>query len=175
MVSPVESSSPLGGQSTLNALDWATVLPGLLRDPLECIEQEIEKRTMMKTPRHALLKALALTAVTALAGLASAKPITAQDLDIEIDRERMVEFVRVHIAVNDARDEFHGAVARVHDPEGRIRAREEVEAALEAILEEAEMTREDYDQVTLMISLDGDLRTMFEEVTVELEEGGTGD
>ena len=83
----------------------------------------------MKMPRRAFLKALVLTAVTALAGLASAKPIAAQDLDIAIDRERMVEFVRVHIAVNDVRDEFHGAVARVHDPEGRIRAREEVETA----------------------------------------------
>ena len=35
-------------------------------------------------------------------------------------------------------------MARVHDPEGRIRAREEVEAAIEAILEEAELTREEY-------------------------------
>ncbi|MGB0543948.1 MAG: hypothetical protein ACPGPI_09530 [Longimicrobiales bacterium] len=129
---------------------------------------------MMKMPRRAFLKALVLTAVTALAGLASAKPIAAQDLDIAIDRERMVEFVRVHIAVNDVRDEFHGAVARVHDPEGRIRAREEVETALDAILEEAEMTREEYDQMTLLISLDGDLRTMFEEVMAELEEGGAG-
>ncbi len=128
----------------------------------------------MKMPRRAFLKALVLTAVTALAGLASAKPIAAQDLDIAIDRERMVEFVRVHIAVNDVRDEFHGAVARVHDPEGRIRAREEVETALDAILEEAEMTREEYDQMTLLISLDGDLRTMFEEVMAELEEGGAG-
>ncbi|MDE3003691.1 MAG: hypothetical protein OXU39_12935 [Gemmatimonadota bacterium] len=128
----------------------------------------------MKMPRRAFLKALVLTAVTALAGLASAKPIAAQDLDIAIDRERMVEFVRVHIAVNDVRDEFHGAVARVHDPEGRIRAREEVETALDAILEEAEMTREEYDQMTLLISLDSDLRTMFEEVMAELEEGGAG-
>ena len=128
----------------------------------------------MKMPRRAFLKALVLTAVTALAGLASAKPIAAQDLDIAIDRERMVEFVRVHIAVNEVRDEFHGAVARVHDPEGRIRAREEVETALDAILEEAEMTREEYDQMTLLISLDGDLRTMFEEVMAELEEGGAG-
>lgn len=128
----------------------------------------------MKMPRRAFFKALVLTAVTALAGLASAKPIAAQDLDIAIDRERMVEFVRVHIAVNDVRDEFHGAVARVHDPEGRIRAREEVETALDAILEEAEMTREEYDQMTLLISLDGDLRTMFEEVMAELEEGGAG-
>ena len=105
----------------------------------------------MKMPRRAVLRALILTAVAAFAGLATANPIVGQEVDIEMDRERMVEFVRAHIAINDARDEFHGAVARVHDPEGRIRAREEVEAAIEAILEEAEMTREVYDQITLLI------------------------
>ena len=36
----------------------------------------------------------------------------------------------------DSVDEFHGKVARVHDEEGRLRAREEVEQAIEAILEE---------------------------------------
>ena len=121
-----------------------------------------------------MLKALILTAVAAFAGLGSATSVAAQDVEIEMDRERMMEFARAHIAINDARDEFHGAVARVHDPEGRIRAREEVEATIESILEEAEMTREEYDQITLLISLDGELRTMFEEVMVELEEEGTG-
>ena len=128
----------------------------------------------MKMPRRAAQQALILTAMALFAGLASANPLAAQDLDIEVDRERMVQFTRAHIAINDARDEFHGAVARVHDPEGRIRAREEVEATIETILEEAEMTREEYDQITLLISLDGELRTMFEEVMVELEEEGTG-
>lgn len=128
----------------------------------------------MKMPRPAILRILTLTAVAACAGLVSAQPGAAQDLQLEMDREQMVEFARTHIAINDARDEFHGAVARVHDPEGRIRAREEVEAAIEAILEEAEMTREEYDQITLLISLDGELRTMFEEVMAELEEEGAG-
>ena len=78
----------------------------------------------MKMPPRAMLRALVLTALTAVAGLAHANPIAAQDLEIEMDRERMVEFARAHIAINDARDEFHGAVARVHDPEGRILPRE---------------------------------------------------
>jgi hypothetical protein len=128
----------------------------------------------MKMPRRSVLQALILTAMAAFAGLGSAAPLAAQDLEIEMDREQMIEYARAHIAINDARDEFHGAVARVHDPEGRIRAREEVEATIETILEEADMTREEYDQITLLISLDGELRTMFEEVVVELEEEGTG-
>lgn len=128
----------------------------------------------MKMPRHAALRALVLAAVAVVAGLATTSPIAAQDTEIEMDREQMKAYARVHIAINEARDEFHGAVARVHDAEGRIRAREEVEAKIESILEEAEMTRERYDQVTLLISLDGDLRTMFDEVMAELEEEGAG-
>ena len=125
-------------------------------------------------PRSALLNGLILTAVAIFTGIATPASISAQDREIAMDRDRMTEFALAHIAVNDARDEFHGAVARVHDPEGRLRAREEVEEAIETILEEAGMTREEYDQITLLISLDGELRTMFEEVMAELEEG-TGD
>ena len=127
----------------------------------------------MKMPQNALLKALILTAMATSAVVATPVSISAQDLEIAMDRDRMTEFALAHVAVNDARDEFHGAVARVHDPEGRLRAREEVEEAITTILEEVGMTREDYDQITLLISLDGELRTMFEEVMAELE-GGTG-
>ena len=128
----------------------------------------------MKMPRRALLQALTITVVATLAGVATPAPFSAQDLEIAMDRDRMTEFAWAHVAVNDARDEFHGAVARVHDPEGRLRAREEVEEAITTILEEAGMTREEYDQITLLISLDGELRTMFEEVMAELEEGTGG-
>ena len=107
-----------------------------------------------------------------LAGLvAGATPAFAQAQEQDLDRERMTHFVCAHVAINEARDEFHGKVARVHDAEGRARAREEVEEAIEAILEEHEMTRERYDEVTLLISLDGDLRTMFDEIVAEVEEG----
>ena len=90
------------------------------------------------------------------------------------DRDRMVEYTRAHRAINDARDEFHGQVARVHDAEGRARAREEVESAIDSILESHEMSREEYDHITLLISIDGDLRTTFDEIMTELDEEGDG-
>lgn len=127
----------------------------------------------MKMHRNGVLRSLLTVTLALIGGMVTSAPVDAQSLAQELDRERMVQFTRAHLAVNDARDEFHGAVARVHDEEGRIRAREEVEAAIAAILEEAEMTREEFDEITLMISLDGDLRTMFEEIMVELEEEGT--
>ena len=86
----------------------------------------------------------------------------------ELDRARMTQFARAHVAINDARDEFHGKVARVHDEEGRRRAREEVEAQIDEVLEAQELTHEQYDDITLRISLDGELRTMFDEILAEL-------
>lgn len=92
----------------------------------------------------------------------------------EVTREQMRHFAEAHVAINEIRDEFHGEVARVHDAEGRQRAREQVEERIAAVLEEHEMTRERFDELTLMISLDGDLRMMFDEILAELAEERTG-
>ena len=92
---------------------------------------------------------------------------------LDLDRESITQYAIAHGEINDARDEFHGKVARVHDAEGRLRAREEVEAAIGTILEGHKMTREEYDEITLLISLDGEFRLIFEEIMLELEELGT--
>jgi hypothetical protein len=112
---------------------------------------------------------LLLLALTLAAG---ANPAAAQS-DEPITRERLTEFARAHLAINEIRDEFHGEVARVHDAEGRARAREQVEAKISAVLEEYVMTREEFDEITLRISLDGELRVMFDEILVEIAEEGT--
>jgi hypothetical protein len=106
---------------------------------------------------------------------AAATPAAAQDAappETEVTPEHLEQFARAHIAVSAARDDFHGQVARVHDPEGRARAREEVEAKIRAILEEHEITREDFDALTLRISLDGELRARFEELLATLSGPG---
>lgn len=98
----------------------------------------------------------------------------AQDEPESVDEVRLVQFARAHLAIAEARDEFHGEVARVHDEEGRIRAREEVDVRIAEILEENEMTREEYDGFILSISLDGELRAAFEEALVQLQEDPSG-
>jgi len=124
----------------------------------------------MKMLTHILSRIglLALLAVVMVPAPASAQATE------ELDRERMTQFARAHVAINAARDEFHGKVARVHDEEGRRRAREEVEAQIAEVLEAQEMTKEQYDDITLRISLDGELRTMFDEILAELA-AETGD
>jgi hypothetical protein len=120
--------------------------------------------TIRRIARALPLVALALAAVAA--------PSLAQDAE-PISREELTEFARAHLAIAEARDEFHGEVARVHDEEGRLRAREQVEEKIAAILEEHGLTREEFDDFTLRISLDGELRALFEEILAELEGGGT--
>lgn len=104
--------------------------------------------------------------------LATAAPLAAQSEPVPLDRETLTHFARVHVAINDARDEFHGKVGRLHDEEGRRRAREELEARLDQILVEHEITQERYDQLLLAISLDGEARALFDEILQELEEEG---
>ena len=104
--------------------------------------------------------------------VAAASPMHAQAQEpaAPMDEARLAQFARAHIAVNEARDEFHGQVARVHDEEGRRRAREEVDARIAEILEEHEMTQGEYDEFILLISLDGELRTAFDALVVQLQE-----
>jgi hypothetical protein len=136
----------------------------------------------MSKPRRtsgagAFLLALALAGGSASAALAQEEPPeadTALARDAAPDRERLTQFAQVHVLINEARDEFHGQVARVHDEEGRRRAREEVDARIVSILEEHQITAEEYDAFTLQISLDGELRATFEEVLAALAEQTTG-
>lgn len=122
----------------------------------------------MKLPMHTGPR-LVLFALLAFAALAPGA-VEAQDAPPPMDEARLTQFAQAHIAINEARDEFHGQVARVHDEEGRRRAREEVDARIEEILEEHEMTQEEYDEFILLISLDGELRTAFDALVVQLQE-----
>jgi hypothetical protein len=105
-------------------------------------------------------------------------PAQARAQDGDLDRELLTRYAQAHLQahldLNDARDEFHGKVGRVHDEEGRRRAREELEARVEEIFEQHEMTPAEYDDITLTISLDGAVRSVFEEILLALEEGEPG-
>jgi uncharacterized protein DUF4168 len=117
-----------------------------------------------------------ILAIVLLAAGSVARPagLNAQEAGREADREHLTEYARAHMAMSRVRDEFQGKLARVHDEEGRLRAREEMEAGIVAILDARDMTRERYDEITLLISLDGELRALFDEIVKELEDEGAG-
>ncbi len=123
----------------------------------------------MRYPRHPGAATSLFLALVVAAGTAPGAA-TAQDAEQAIGQERLAQFAAAHVAINEARDEFHGQVARVHDEEGRTRAREEVDARIQEILEANEMTQEEYDQFILRISLDGELRAAFDELVAQLQE-----
>ena len=51
-------------------------------------------------------------ALVTLVVAAAVVPVAAQTQEAPPDRERLTQFARAHIAINNARDEFHGKVAR---------------------------------------------------------------
>lgn len=126
----------------------------------------------MRFHRHS--GAVAVLFAFLAAGAATPRTVSAQDAGSSISQERLTRFATAHIAIAAARDEFHGQVARVHDEEGRLRAREEIDAKIAEILEANDMTQDEYDQLILRISLDGELRARFEEVVAQLQQDPGG-
>lgn len=122
----------------------------------------------MSMPRRTMGGGAIILATLLAVGAGS--PAHAQEQDLAPDREVLAQFARTHLLINDARDAFHGEIARLHDEEGRRRAREEVDARISGILEEHAITREQYDALILRISMDGELRATFEEILAEVAE-----
>ena len=85
-----------------------------------------------------------------------------------VDDERLTQYARLHVAINVARDAFQAAKARVHDFEARERIREEMDARLNGLYTEHGMSKEDYDGLTFMVSIDADMRTRLEAILAEL-------
>lgn len=127
------------------------------------------KLTKHPGPSVALVALLAVVAAPSTPVYAQEAPADAA-VTAEVDRERLMRFARAHIAIREARDEFHGEVARVHDEAGRRQAREAVDERIAEILADNETTREEYDQLILLISLDGDVRATFDEIVAQLQE-----
>lgn len=165
----LESSYLFNLNGTSDPPYLATVREALFRGGWASLESICEEKTM-NMRRRALDTGAAVVLLLAVGTLL---PTPTQAQQVDWARESLTQFVRVHMALNEARDEFHGKVGRIHDENGRALARAELVAEAAQILEEQDMTREQYDEITLSISLDGKLRTLFEEIAAELtEEGG---
>lgn len=123
----------------------------------------------MRLPEHSgAMRAALVGLVVAMVAL----PQGSQAQEAPLDRARLTDFARAHLLVNDARDEFHGKVGRIHDEQGRDRARLELADQVEEILTAHAMTRVQYDELILTISIDGEARAMFEQILIELAEEG---
>ena len=121
-------------------------------------------------------KALNVTAVSVLmtaALLVKPLPLVAQTQELpQVTTERMTVFVQAHIAISEQRDDFHAELGRTHELQERERIRARFQERIQEILTEHEMSQLEYDEITLVISIDEEQRLIFERILEELSSGG---
>ena len=121
-------------------------------------------------------KALNVTAViVSMTTLLLVKPLplVAQTQELpQVTTERMTVFVEAHIAISEQRDDFHAELGRTHELQERERIRARFQERIEEILTEHEMSQLEYDEITLVISIDEEQRLIFERMLEELSSGG---
>ncbi len=103
-------------------------------------------------------------------------PLAAQTQELpQVTTERMTVFVEAHIAISEQRDDFHAELGRTHELQERERIRARFQERIQEILSENEMTQLEYDEITLVISIDEEQRLVFERMLEELSSGeGSG-
>ena len=106
--------------------------------------------------------------------LASGASAGAAAQEAPLDDEQLTRFARAYVATSAAKEEFHASIARVHDQEGRIRARQEMEAELVRILAEHYLTEQTYVEITLLVSVNAEARARFEATLRRLAEAPGG-
>ena len=100
-------------------------------------------------------------------------PLAAQTQELpQVTTERMTVFVEAHIAISEQRDDFHAELGRTHELQERERIRARFQERIQGILAANEMTRLEYDEITLVISIDEEQRLVFERMLEELSSGG---
>ena len=100
-------------------------------------------------------------------------PLAAQTQELpQVTTERMTVFVEAHIAISEQRDDFHAELGRTHELQERERIRARFQERTQEILADNEMTQLEYDEITLVISIDEEQRLIFERMLEELSSGG---
>lgn len=123
-----------------------------------------------RTARFRFLGTALLTASLAVSAPAAEVQAQAEQTaeSTSLTDERLTQYATLHLAINEARDEFQASKAAVHDYEARERLREEMDERLHGLYEEHGMTKEEYDGITFMVSIDNDVRSRLEEIIATL-------
>ena len=122
--------------------------------------------------RKALNATAVIVSMTTLL-LVKPLPLVAQTQELpQVTTERMTVFVEAHIAISEQRDDFHAELGRTHELQERERIRARFQERIQEILTEHEMSQLEYDEITLVISIDEEQRLIFERILEELSSGG---
>ena len=127
----------------------------------------------MKTEAWKALNVTAVSVLMTAALLVKPLPLVAQTQELpQVTTERMTVFVQAHIAISEQRDDFHAELGRTHELQERERIRARFQERIQEILTEHEMSQLEYDEITLVISIDEEQRLIFERMLEELSSGG---
>ena len=126
----------------------------------------------MKTEVWKALNATAVIVSMTTLLLVKPLPLVAQTQELpQVTTERMTVFVEAHIAISEQRDDFHAELGRTHELQERERIRARFQERIQEILTEHEMSQLEYDEITLVISIDEEQRLIFERILEELSSG----
>ena len=118
--------------------------------------------------KHARLLGAVLAALS-LSTLASESSLHAQEQELpRIGEARLRVFATAYLAMATASEEFQGEMGRSHEAQERDRLRQRLRDRLTAILGAREMTQEEYEHITLLVSIDEEQLELFEEILEEL-------
>lgn len=92
----------------------------------------------------------------------------------EVGVEKLTAFTRAYIEISAVRDELYAELGRAHDAEGKAEIRERLNQGIVQVLQQHEMTREEYDRITFIISADAKQREAFDRLLTELAPRGGG-
>lgn len=123
-------------------------------------------RTMLTSSLTAALVLLAGV------GHADAQNPPAQETPNPPDREELVTFTEAYIDVTEVQTELSEQVAEAETPEEANALQEEANEEILGILEEKELEADRYREITMVLNADEELRAEFQEIYVELTEGG---
>ena len=127
----------------------------------------------MKTEVWKALNVTAVIVSVTMLLLVKPLPLVAQTQELpQVTTERMTVFVEAHIAISEQRDDFHAELGRTHELQERERIRARFQERIQEILTEHEMSQLEYDEITLVISIDEEQRLIFERMLEELSSGG---
>jgi signal recognition particle GTPase len=130
----------------------------------------------------AVLAALALSSVVIPSSLQAQEQEQTQEQEQPREQEpelpqvvqaQLRVYAAVYLAMVTAQDDFQREMGHSHDEQERDRLRQGFRERLAEILVENELTAEEYERITLQVSIDAQHRELFDEILEELSGSGS--
>jgi hypothetical protein len=123
----------------------------------------------------AVLAALALSTVVIPSSLHAQEQEQTQEQELpQAVQAQLRVYANVYLAMVTARDDFQREMGHSHDEQERDRLRQGLRERQAEILVENELTAEEYEHITLQVSIDAQHRELFDQILEELSGNGAG-